>query len=137
MQNALGFAISRSATLRQMVASLRERHAIVYVRWNPLLPRLVQGAVLPRVVVGGEARYLWIDLRPDELSDRLIAVIAHEAQHVLEILDSGLEDSAAITLMYRRLSGNAHTHRYDTLAALNAGRNVALELKSNRIRTGG
>lgn len=131
MQNALGAAVYRSATLRRIAVSLRERHAIVYVRWNPVLPRLVNGAVRPRVVVGGEVRYLWIDLRPDEVSDRLMAVIAHEAQHALEILDSGLEDSAAVTGMYRRLSGHGQTHVYDTAGARDAGRDVARELKAH------
>ena len=137
MQNALGTAIYRSATLRSLLISLRERHAIVYVRWNPALPRLVNGAMVPRVTVGRHVRYLWMDLGRDEVSDRLIAVIAHEAQHALEMLDSGLEDSAALTRMYRRLSGNVHTHLYDTAAARDAGRQVIRELQAHRRATGG
>lgn len=85
-----------------------------------------------RVIATPEVRYVWIGLRPDEVSDQLVAVVAHEIAHVLEILDAGVTEPSAIASFYRRVTGMTGTHVYETRAAIDTGEQVQRELKAGR-----
>jgi hypothetical protein len=60
----------------------------------------------------------------------MIAVIAHELQHAVEVAgDPGVVDDAGLVALYRRIGHNsAGGHSYDTDAARTAGHTVRDEL---------
>ena len=59
----------------------------------------------------------------------MIAVIAHELQHALEVAEHHeVRDSHALASLYRRIGVEAYRGRYDTQAAQFAGKQVRYEL---------
>src|SRR5689334_9231606 len=91
--------LRRSPTMRALVARIESGNVIVYVGSNPLMKSHLSGA-LSFVADAGDFRYVRAVIDPDLVPDLLIATLAHEFQHVVEVIDDPtvIDDSSLVRL---------------------------------------
>ena len=95
----------RSATVRELVHTIQGSNVTVWVE-----PGMCAGgrirACLVSVSGSARARYIWIKIDPQHtIRDRLIAAIAHELQHAVEIAEEpDVTDASAVVSLYRRIA---------------------------------
>jgi hypothetical protein len=122
--------IERSPTFGQLVRALNSTDVIVYIERSRDLPKSLAGRML-LLPMAGEQRYLRVQVRTDLPGPELIALIAHELRHALEIAEHPtVRDASAMLDLYRRI-GRATSkapHTFDTEAAQIAGRQVRQEI---------
>ncbi|HEY2151045.1 MAG TPA: hypothetical protein VGH34_09565 [Vicinamibacterales bacterium] len=134
---AIDEAAARSATFRNLLAAIDHASGIVYVEPGYCSFGQLKGCVLPYIAPTQGQRYLRIVIAPDPRisHDQRLALIAHELQHGVEILDHPeVIDTRTMELMFRRqghpigkgLAG------YETTAALSTGSRVLDELGRQR-----
>jgi hypothetical protein len=126
--------ITRSSTLRDLIDRLERQHVIVFLRSANNMPPATAGRTR-LITASGSWRYLSIEVS-DRLSKvELLALLAHELQHAVEIADApDVVDEASLVAMYHRLG--ADTGRtpgtdgiwFETQAAIDTGRRVLTEL---------
>jgi hypothetical protein len=119
----------RSRTFAELVARLQQTDVIVYVEPSFGLPPEIAGRILLQATAGNQ-RYLRMQVRSTLQGDQMIAVIAHELQHALEVAaDPTVVDDAGLVALYRRIGhASLSSHSYDTEAARSAGHAVRDEL---------
>ena len=129
---------ARSATLRSLVDRIEASRVIVYVAINPLMKPNLSGMLTWMTQAGGY-RYLRASISNDLTPDQMIATIAHELQHAVEVIeDETVHDENSLVALYRRIGqqrGNASPSRWDTDAAQRAGFVVRKELASAPVTT--
>jgi hypothetical protein len=118
------------------VRRIEHLQGIVYVASSVKLPVTTQGALLHRLRLTSDGyRCLWIVVKRDRVSAYRIAVLAHELQHALEVLeDPAARDSAHIERVLRRLRPDIVGQVFETDAALAVGDRVLSELATQRPR---
>jgi hypothetical protein len=121
----------RSTLLADLADRVEAGNVVVYLELNKDLgPRLA--GRLTFVAHADPYRYLRVSLNPDRPSDLIIASIAHELQHVLEIqADPQVRSESSLVSLYRRIGkSNRIGDRigWETDAAQEAGRAVRREL---------
>jgi hypothetical protein len=129
--------VERSATFRTLFDAIAKSNGIVYVEFGYCAFGHLKGCLLPFVASAHGDRYLRIVVIRDKnrvTHDQLIALIAHELRHALEVLDhEEVVDATTMEAMYRRigtpLAGGAG---YETSAARAAGDVVLSELSAKR-----
>ena len=123
--------VQRSRTFAELVKDLHATNVIVYVEATFGLPPEVSGRIL-LASVAGEQRYLRIQVRATLQRDQLIATVAHELRHALEVAaDATVVDEKGFVALYRRIGDAVHAGGgFDTEAARTAGRRVRDELLS-------
>jgi hypothetical protein len=82
----LSEGLGRSARLRALVHRVESSDVFVFVGMDPRMADGLAG-VLTFVGHGYQYRYLRVALNPNLLSDRIIASLAHELQHVVEVAE--------------------------------------------------
>ena len=130
---------ARSSSFQRLLDRVSETHGIVYVEFGHCAFGHLNGCLLPFVVPTTGGRYLRIVVTPDKTRvdhDGLIALLAHELQHALEVLaHPEVVDLDSMLAMYARigrpLSGRSG---YETSEAHTVQDNVASELRTNRAR---
>jgi len=121
----------RPTTFGELVAAIEGSSGIVYVEFGYCAFGHLNGCLLPFVArVEGE-RYLRIVVSPDKnqrTRDQLLALMAHELQHALEVIEH--EDVVAAPTMQQmfRKIGAPVNHGYETPAAQAMGDKVLAEL---------
>ena len=142
LAGALADGISRSETLRSLVATLDASNLIVYLH-NGNCVRPAE-ACLMIARTGGDTRLVHINFRIAGNGsgpflghqDRLIAQIGHELQHAVEIAgNTDVIDAAALTGLYDRIGWrreSADRIGYETEAAIQAGLRVLREVNERR-----
>jgi hypothetical protein len=123
----------RSATFRSFIDAINHSTGIVYVEFGYCAFGQLNGCLLPFIAASQGDRYLRILVTPDKnrrSHDQLLALIAHEMQHALEVLEhTEVVDLPTMEAMYRKigvpLSGRSG---YETSAARAAGDVVLAEL---------
>jgi hypothetical protein len=136
LNDAIREGYERSATFRALVDHLIDHRTTVHVQWLPTLTSGLNAALLHRVAVAPDgARLLWVVVRYNEPSNAMVALIAHELQHVHEALDSGVVSGAEIAHVFGRIGERSGSHGrtrrlavYDTRAAQDVQRRVTREL---------
>ena len=126
---------ARSSTFRAIVARIDQSDGIVYVEYGYCAFGHLDGCLLPSIVSNTRERYLRIVVSKDRnrvAHDQTIALIAHELQHAVEVLEHlEVVDLETMTALYRRigvpLAGRAG---YETAAASAVGRKVLAELSA-------
>jgi hypothetical protein len=124
--------VARSATFRRLVRTLDESDVIVYI--EPKFDRgALAGYLAHRVVVAGPMRYIKIALNMRGGDERLIALVAHELQHAVEVAEaSEVRDSESMVRLFARstipfvCSGSC----FETQAALDVQEAVLAELRT-------
>lgn len=125
----IGDGVRRSRTFADLVRALHDTNVIVYVEPVHVLPVEVAGRILLQTVAGGQ-RYLRVQVRPTLPRDQIIAVIAHELQHALEVAgDPNVVDEAGLKALYWKIGHMTYgMNGFDTDAARETGRVVWQEL---------
>ena len=124
----------RSSSFADLVQDVERSKFIVYVDAVPALDNGMQGVLLHHT---NEAQYLRINLRRGlQLRDQ-VAVLAHELQHVREVILAGISaDAAEMAILFRRIGNErlagGRRQQFETFAALRAGELVAAELRAVR-----
>jgi hypothetical protein len=111
------------------VEALDRSDVIVYIETSRSMPSSLAGRML---IAAGPAnqRYLRIQISAAPRGVELISLIGHELQHALEVAASPqVRDEQSLITLYRAIGhGPRGQHKYDTVAAQNAGRQVRTEL---------
>ena len=123
-------AVVRSVTFARLYRRLHESDVILFVELSQelkpkLAGRLVFVSATPLV------RYLRADIRADLDRWDLIATIAHEMQHAIEIAEAyEVRDRHGVDLLYRRIGASpGWSHSFDTDEA----RNVAMQVRAEML----
>lgn len=125
----LAQGVRRSRSFADLVARIHRTDVIVYVETSQHLTGDTVGRILMQTTAGGQ-RYLRVQVRAMMQGDHVIAVVAHELHHALEVAgDKSVVDEVTLAELYRRI-GHASTgaHGYDTDGARAAGIRVRDEL---------
>jgi hypothetical protein len=133
MKQALQEGAARSATFKALVDRIETGDVIVYLAVSPLLKSSLSGSLTWMTQAGGY-RYVRASISPDLLFDQMIATVAHELQHAVEVVeDKTVTDEDGLVRLYRRI-GHQSTHAsptgWETVAAQQAGWQVRRELVS-------
>jgi hypothetical protein len=125
----IGEGIRRSRTFATLVTELHRTNVIIYVESSMGLPVDVAGRIL-FAGAAGEQRYLRVQVRATMGRDQMIAVIAHELRHALEVADEqSVVTEKTLEDFYRRVGDSPHAGGgYDTEAARVVQRIVRNEL---------
>jgi hypothetical protein len=123
--------VAKSATFRALVERIEASHVIVYIAINPILKPGLSGA-LTWMTQAGEFRYVRASVRPELTFNQMIATVAHELQHAVEVIeDESVIDEASLVAMYKRI-GQPSTAGgplgWETLEAQRMGGQVRREL---------
>ena len=95
--------IARSATFRALVDRIEASNVIVYVGVDPLMKSSLAGA-LTWMTQAGDYRYLRASISTDLTSDQMIATLAHELQHAVEVIeDESVVDEKTLVALYKRI----------------------------------
>jgi hypothetical protein len=97
-------AYDRSASFRSLVDTLQQSNATVFVQLGACKGGRIRSCVVS--VNGSErARHIWIKVDPHAIHDWLLATIAHELQHAVEIVEqSDVFDATSALRLYRKIS---------------------------------
>lgn len=99
-----------SPTLRQLAGAIGRTDGIVYLAIGPCPLRALRGCLLHSVHDTGNARYMWIRLSANTDERELIATIAHELQHALEVLiRADLRSQHDLLDFYRSMASRAYS----------------------------
>lgn len=128
VQRAVAEGRRRSQTFRNLIDAIEQSRAFVYIVKVPYLPGKMEGCVVVNVGGAGEDRYLRMMIRSGLHINRMIAVIGHESQHVLEILEKQATESPHHLLDAPGVS-QLTSHQYETQAAIDVGMRIAAELR--------
>lgn len=123
----------RSTTFKALVDRIEAGDVIVYLAINPLMKQAYSG-MLTWMTKAGDFRYVRASISPDLTPDQMIATLAHELQHAVEVVeDHAVVDEKSLVALYRRIGKqNSMTSAtgWETVAAQEAGYQVRRELVS-------
>jgi len=127
--------IRRSDTFRRLVDRLDASDVIVYIEPKQTRDAL-DGYLSHNIAVGGTFRYLHIRIGTHGAENRLIAVLAHELQHAVEVVQAPeARDAKGLESMFRHLAipfGCDGATCYETQASKDVEDAVRDELKGAR-----
>jgi hypothetical protein len=124
----------RSASFRSLIDAINDSTGIVYVEFGYCAFGHLNGCLLPFIAASRDDRYLRILVTPDknrQSHDQLLALVAHEMRHALEVLEhKGVVDIPTMEAMYRKIGVplTGLQMGYETSAARAAGDAVLTEL---------
>jgi len=132
-RSLLAAGAARSSTVRELIDRVEDSNVIVYVGVSPLLKSTLAGRVT-WMTQAGDYRYLRITVSTDLTFDQAIASLAHELQHVVEVIDDpGVVDERTLVALYKRIghpSRAAASAGWETVAAQEAGTRARRELSA-------
>jgi hypothetical protein len=123
--------VGRSVTLRDIVRRLEAGNLIVYISLNPAMKSNLAGK-LTWMTKSGIFRYVKVTINTEQSSDAMIATLAHELQHALEVGgDESVIDQRSLAGLYMRIGRPSISNvisGYETAAAQETGFQVRREL---------
>ena len=129
-------AIRRSPTFASLVDTVEASDTFVYIVRAYPLPHDMEGCLVHE---GGTSprRYLKVLLAMGTPRERMIVVLAHELQHVREVLDARISiDPSALAALFKRIGtpqrGTDTGEQYETKEAQDVMTVVARELATPR-----
>jgi hypothetical protein len=131
--------LERSSLLREMAAKIEASDVVVYVGLDPAMKK--KGLAGRLVFMGdtGAFRYMRALIDPDLPSAQIIASIAHELHHVLEVIaHPQVRSESDLLTLYQRIGEPnrvATGSGWETAAARQVGFNVRRELHLGRGHT--
>ena len=123
---------ARSATFRALVNRIEASNVIVYIATSPILKSNLSGS-LTWMTRAGDFRYVRASIRTDLTFDQMIASVAHELQHAVEVIeDESVTDERSLIALYRRIGQPSHATQtgWETVSAQQTGYQVRRELVS-------
>ena len=123
----------RSPTFAELIDRVETSELVGYVSRVYGLAHRMEGCVIPGKSGGP---YVSVLLAINNHAERLISVLAHELQHVREIIDAGRgHDEAAFDAVFSRIGarqrGSDTAEQFETAAARTVMRTVERELRDN------
>jgi len=129
----LAAGVARSASFRALVDRIEASDVFVYAGMSPLLKSGMAGRLSWMTKAGGY-RYLRVAISTDLSSDRIIASLAHELQHVVEVIEeSTVVDEKTLETLYKRIGQRSRVTAnaaWETVAAQEAANRVRRELNA-------
>lgn len=123
--------MARSATFRSLVNRLEAGNVIVYMSLSQNLKSNVAGK-LTWITKAGSFRYVKATLNMEQSANQLIATLAHEMQHALEVSQNeDVVDQRSLLALYRRIGRPIYpgvTDTWETEAAQDMAFQVRREL---------
>lgn len=133
IRQVLEAGAARSTTFKALVDRIEASNVIVYVAISPLLRSSLSGS-LTWMTQAGEYRYVRASISPEMLFDQMIATVAHELQHAVEVIgDETVKDERSLVALYKRIgheNQSAAPSGWETVAAQETGWQVRRELVS-------
>jgi hypothetical protein len=121
----------RSPTLRDIVRRLEAGNLFVYVSLTPNMRSSLAGK-LTWMTKSGAFRYVKASINTEQSADQMIATLAHELQHALEVGgDEDVVDQRSLMGLYKRIgrpSVSGAVPGFETVAAQETGFQVRREL---------
>jgi hypothetical protein len=131
LADLLRAGVARSATLRALVNRLESGNVIVYLSSSQTLKASLAGK-LTWMTKAGDFRYVKATLNANQSADQMIATLAHELQHALEVSDDlDVTDQRSMLALYKRIGRPSYSvlvEAWETKAAQDAGFQVRREL---------
>lgn len=122
---------ARSATFRAIVNRIEAGNLFVYVSLSPNMKSSLAGK-LTWMTKSGAFRYVKATINTEQSADQMIATLAHELQHALEVHDEeGVVDQRTLMGLYKRIgrpSMSGAIAGFETAAAQETGLQVRREL---------
>jgi hypothetical protein len=131
-------ALTRSDTVKRLVAELEVSDLIVYVAEADDLRSDLRGALRFMGTGAGPDRYVRIDVRrgePGSAAGQVVAIatLAHELMHALEVASAEhVVDEASFALFFRQIAHELRDAVVDTHAAREIGQRVHFELTGRK-----
>lgn len=123
--------VARSTTLRSLVTRIEAGKVFVYVSLSPLMKTTLAGK-LTWMTRAGKYRYLRATINTEQSFDQMIATLAHELQHAVEVSDDdSVSDQRSMQELYKRIgrpSLSGMSAGWETTAAQETGIQVRREL---------
>lgn len=133
LEKVLKDGAARSTTFKALVDRIEASNVIVYIAFNPIMKSNLSG-MLTWMTRSGEYRYLRASISTDLAPEQMIATLAHELQHAVEVIeDESVVDETSLVALYKRIghqNSNVAPSRWETTAAQQAGFRVRRELGS-------
>ena len=131
LEQLLKDGAARSSTFKALVDRIEASNVIVYVALNPMMKPSLSG-MLTWMTRAGNYRYVRASISTELTPNQMIATLAHELQHAVEVIeDENVVDEKSLVALYRRI-GRQHSAsapaRWETDAAQQAGFRVRREL---------
>ena len=113
--------LARSATFRDIVNRIEAGNVFVYVSLSPTMRTTLAGK-LTWMTRSGTFRYVKATINTEQSADQMIATLAHELQHALEVSgDETVIDQRSLAGLYKRIgrpsSTSGVTAGFETAAA--------------------
>lgn len=128
--------MQRSSSLRALVDRIEASNVYVYIGLDHLMKSYLAGR-LTWMGHAHEFRYLRASINFDLSGDQVIATIAHELQHVLEVMDDrSVVDERSLASLYRRIGKPSRLELnsgWETAAAQAMGLQVRRELNATPV----
>ena len=121
LTNALREGVRQSPTFRDLVARLDQTSGLVHLVSSRCLTRVSEprACLDHNIRVSGGFRFLRVNVHPSESGVTLLALIAHELQHALEILaDDSIMTFEDVEKLYERIGTKRRSGTVETEAAL-------------------
>lgn len=130
IRTAVDLGLQRSATFRQLVRVIEESDSLVYVIRGEC--GYGRRACLMRVTATAQYRVIVVvvDLRVVLADADVAGVIAHELQHVSEVISyPSVRSTEEMVALYQRIGFRGTAGGFETTAAVNAGEAVRNEVR--------
>src|SRR6476646_7653659 len=125
---AIERGIVTSPTFAGLIDELGRQAVIVYIEPTTRLRAGLGAATMHRLSTCGGVRYVWVGVDGQWPHQRLVALIAHELQHALEIArDQSVVSGDDIDRLFERI-GFCRGHQCETIAARDVEARVVKEL---------
>jgi len=131
LTSALETASERSATFRSMAERIERSDVIVHLTCSRFRSVLMAGRTA-LASAGPDVRYVRVEILCQQPEYDLVAILAHELEHVLEIAAApSVVDDRSFSRLYRAIGFSTHaaptTEQFETTAAMAAGQRVRQE----------
>ena len=123
-------ALTRSAVVRSLVATLEQSNVIVHIDSSMQMPAGIVGTT--RFVTSrGGYRYVRITIGSDLSTTARTAILGHELQHACEIAASQADDVEGLRQMFER-EGSFDGGFFETAGAIEIEKRVRLEVTTRQ-----
>jgi hypothetical protein len=131
--------LERSALLREIADKVDAGNIVVYIGLDPTMKKKGLAGRLTFSGSAGSYRYMRALINPDMPADQIIASIAHELHHVLEVIaDPAVRSEDGLRDLYERIGRETRAMSgsgWETAAAQQVGHDVRRELFLGRGNT--
>jgi hypothetical protein len=131
LADAIESGVQRSATFRSIVERLERSDVIVHLTCSRFPSGLIAGRTLLASATP-TVRYIRVQILCQQLEPELVAIVAHELQHVLEIASTpSVVDEDSLARLFKTIGFATClapvSERYETMAAIEIGARARLE----------